>query len=131
MVLINIAALIVAVAVVVLVIVLIPLIRELKATAVALREFVVTVETDIQPTMRELHDALADLNVLTAGAAENVDDIKCFMSAVGETGRGLHTISTVVSGAAGALSRTSAWFTGARVAGSFLRDNLTKKKGVQ
>lgn len=131
MVLINIAALIVAVAVVLLVIVLIPLIRELKATAVALREFVVTVETDIQPTMRELHTALADLNVLTAGAAEKVDDIKCFMSAVGETGRGLQTISTVVGSVAGTLTKTSAWITGAKVAGSFLCDKLSKKKGVQ
>lgn len=131
MILINIAALIVAVAVVLLVIVLIPLIRELKATAVALREFVVTVETDIQPTMRELHNALADLNVLTAGAAEKVDDIKCFMSAVGETGRGLQTISTVVGSVAGTLTKTSAWITGAKVAGSFLYDKMNQKKGVQ
>jgi uncharacterized protein YoxC len=129
MILINIAALLVAVAVVVLVIALIPLIRELKATSIALRETVVRLDTDIQPTIRELQTALADLNVITAGAAEKVEDVKCFMSAVGDTGRGLHTISTVVSGAATALSNSALWLTGAKVAGSYLLEKLTKKRG--
>jgi uncharacterized protein YoxC len=129
MVLINIAALIVAVAVVVLVITLIPLIHELKATSIALREFVVKVETDINPTIKELHDALADMKVLTAGAAEKVEDVKCFMAAVGDTGRGLRTIGTVVGGAAGALAKSSLWLTGAKVAGSFMLERLTKKRG--
>lgn len=129
MVIINIAALVVAIAVVALVVALIPLIRELKATAVVLREFAVKVETDIQPTIKELHAALSDLNVLTAGAAEKIEDIQCFMSAVGETGRGLRTISSIVGGAAGALSRSSVWLTGAKVAGSFMLDRLTKKGG--
>jgi uncharacterized protein YoxC len=129
MILINIAALLVAVAVVVLVIALIPLIRELKATSIALRETVVRLDTDIQPTIRELQTALADLNVITTGAAEKVEDVKCFMSAVGDTGRGLHTISTVVSGAATALSNSALWLTGAKVAGSYLLEKLTKKRG--
>lgn len=129
MILINIAALLVAVAVVVLVITLIPLIRELKATSIAVREFVVKVETDLHPTMQELQNSLADLNVLTAGAAENVEEVKCFMSAVGETGRGLRKISSVVSGTAEVFSRSSLWLTGARVAGSYMLDNLTKKRG--
>jgi uncharacterized protein YoxC len=86
-------------------------------------------ELDIQPTIKELHHALADLNVITAGAAEKVEDIQCFMSAVGETGKGLRTISSVVGGAAGALSKTSLWITGAKVAGSFLLDRFTKKRG--
>jgi uncharacterized protein YoxC len=129
MILINIAALIVAIAVVVLVIALIPLIRELKATSIALRETVVRLDTDIQPTIRELQTALADLNVITTGAAEKVEDVKCFMSAVGDTGRGLHTISTVVSGAATALSNSALWLTGAKVAGSYLLEKLTKKRG--
>lgn len=129
MILINIAALIVAVAVVVLVLSLLPLIRELKATAITLREVAIKVETDIQPTIKELHNALTDLNVLTAGAAEKVEDVKCFMSAIGETGRGLRTISSVVSGAAGALSKSSLWLTGAKVAGAYMLERMTKKRG--
>lgn len=129
MILINIAALIVAVAVVVLVFSLIPLIRELKATSIALRESVINMETDVQPTIKELHNALTAMNVLTAGAAEKVEDIKCFMSAVGETGRGIRTISTVVNGLAATLSKYSLWLTGAKVAGSFMLDKMTNKRG--
>jgi len=129
MILINIAALIVAVAVVVLVIALIPLIRELKASSIALREFIVRVDSDIQPTMKELHAVLADLNVITAGAAEKVEDVKLFMSAVGETGKGLRTISTVVSGVSTTLTNSTAWLTGAKVAGSFILEKLIKKRG--
>ncbi len=129
MVLLNIAALLVAVAVVVLVITLIPLIRELKATSIALRDFVVKVESDIIPAINELHAVLADLNVLTAGAAEKVEDVQCFMSAVGETGRGLCTISTFVTSTAVALSKSTLWLTGAKVAGSYMLEKLSKKRG--
>jgi uncharacterized protein YoxC len=129
MILINIAALIIAVAVVVLVIALIPLIRELKESSIALREFVVKVESDIHPTIKELHAVLADLEVITAGAADKVEDVKHFMSAVGETGKGLRTISTVVSGIAGTVANSSVWLTGAKVAGSYLLEKLLKKGG--
>jgi len=129
MILINIAALIVAVAVVVLVIALIPLIRELKASSIALREFVVKMDNEVQPTIKELHAVLADLSVLTSGTAEKVEDVKCFMSAVGETGKGLRTISTVVSSISGALASSSLWLTGAKVAGSFMLEKLTRKRG--
>jgi uncharacterized protein YoxC len=129
MILINIAALIVAVAVVVLVITLIPLIRELKASAIAVREFVVRVDNDLQPTLKELHAVLADVNVITAGAAEKVEDVQLFMSAVGETGKGLRTISTVVSSVASAFANSSVWLTGAKVAGSCLMEKLKKKRG--
>lgn len=129
MVIINIAALVVAIAVVALVVALIPLIRELKSTAVALRELTVKIDRDIEPTIKELHDLLEDLNVLTAGVAEKVEDVKNFMTVIGETGRGLRTISRVVGGAAEVASKSSLWVTGAKVAGSFLRDRLTKKGG--
>jgi uncharacterized protein YoxC len=128
MIIINIAAIVVAIAVVALVVALIPLIRELKATAVTVREIAVRMETDIQPTIKELHETLSDLNLLTAGAAEKVEDVQCFMSAVGETGRGLRTISSLVGGAATALSKSSLWLTGAKVAGSFMVDRFIKKR---
>lgn len=128
MIIINIAAIVVAIAVVALVISLIPLIKELKTTAVAVREIAARMETSIQPTMQELHDALTDLNVLTNGAAEKVEDIQCFMAAVGETGRGLKTISSVVGGAAGAVAKSSLWLTGAKVAGSYMLERITKKR---
>lgn len=129
MIIINIAAIVVAIAVVALVVALIPLIKELKTTAVTVREIAVRMETEIQPTIKELQDALADVNLLTSGVAEKVEDLQCFMSAVGDTGRGLKTISSVVGGAAGVLSKSSLWLTGAKVAGSYMVDRFNKKRG--
>lgn len=125
----NVAAVIIAVAMIVLVVFLIPLIMELRRTATTVRGFVERMEAQVTPTLTELNRTLADLQVLTSGAAEKVEDIQCFMSAVGETGRGLRTISTVVSGAASALTKSSLWLTGAKVAGSFVMDKIIKKRG--
>jgi uncharacterized protein YoxC len=129
MVLINIAALVVAAAAVVLVAVLVPLIRELRQTAVTMREVALKIEGEVEPAIKELNKTLADLNVITSGAAERVDDIQCFMSAVGDTGRGLRIISGIVGGAAEAFTKSSLWLTGAKVAGSFVLDRFTKKRG--
>jgi len=128
MVFVNIAAVVVAAAVVVLVIFLIPLIRELKTTAISLREIASRMENDILPTVKELHEVLAEVSVITEGAAEGMESVKSLMSAVGETGKGLHAIGSVVGGAAGALSRSTLWITGAKVAGSYLMERLTKKR---
>jgi len=128
MVFINIAAVVVAAAVVVLVIFLIPLIRELKATAISLRETASRIENDILPTVKELHEVLAEVSVITEGAAEGMESVKTLMSAVGETGKGLHAIGSVVSNAAGTLSRSTLWLTGAKVAGKYLMERLTKKR---
>lgn len=125
----NIAAVIVACSMVVLVFFLIPLILELRRTATTVRETIERMEAEIRPTIAEVNRSLADLRILTDGAAEKVEDIKCFMSAVGETGRGLRTITTVVSGAANALTTSTMWLTGAKVAGSFLMDKFIKKGG--
>jgi uncharacterized protein YoxC len=128
MVFVNIAAVVVAAAVVVLVIFLIPLIRELKATAISLREVASRVENDILPTVKELHEVLAEARVITEGAAEGMESVKSLMSAVGETGKGLHMIGSVVSSTAGTLSRSTLWLTGAKVAGKYLMERLTKKR---
>jgi len=128
MIFVNIAAVVVAAAVVVLVIFLVPLIRELKATAISLREIASRVENDILPTVKELHEVLNEVSVITEGAAEGMESVKSLMSAVGETGRSLHTIGSVVSNAAGTLSRSTLWLTGAKVAGKYLMERLTKKR---
>lgn len=125
----SIAAVIVAVAMIVLVVSLLPLIAELRRTATTVRETIERMEAEIRPTIAEVNRTLADLQILTNGAAEKVEDIQCFMAAVGETGRGLRTISTVVSSAASAFTTSSLWLTGAKVAGSFMMDKLIKKGG--
>lgn len=129
MVLINIAALIVAVAAVVLVISLVPLIRELRATTAAVKEVTLKIDREMEPAIRELQKSLADINVITGSAAERVEELQCFMSAVGETGRGLRTIGNVVGGIADVMSKSALWLTGAKVAASFMMDRMTKKRG--
>jgi uncharacterized protein YoxC len=129
MVLINLAAVVVAVTLIVLAGFLIPAILELRKTAVALREFITRTDTEIQPVVRELHEALADLKVITGRVADNVGEVDIFMSAVGETGRGLRTISTVVGTVAGVMGKSSLWLAGAKVAGKFVLDKLTKQRG--
>jgi uncharacterized protein YoxC len=89
MVFVNIAAIVVAAAVVVLVFFFVSLIRELKTTAISLREIASRMESDILPTVKELHEVLTEVSMITEGAAEGMDSVKSLMSAVGETGRGL------------------------------------------
>ncbi len=129
MILINLAAVVVAVGVIVIVVTLVPLILELRKTASAARDFISTLDAELKPALKDLNEALADIKIITDGAAENVNDIKVFMAAAGDAGRGLRTISTVVGGAAELLTRSSLWMTGAKVAGSILIDKLTKKRG--
>ncbi len=128
MVFVNIAALVVAAAVVVLVFFLIPLIRELKAAAISFREIACRLENDIQPTIRELNGVLADVSVIAEGAAESIGTVRTFVSTVDEANKGLRTIVSVVGGAAGVFSKSTLWLTGAKVAGSFLMEKLTKKR---
>jgi uncharacterized protein YoxC len=129
MVFVNIAAIVVAAAVVVLVFFLVPLIRELKATVISVREIASRLENDIQSTIKDLNVVIADVSVITEGAAENAENIKIFMSAVGDTGKGIRAIGALVGGATTALTKSSLWLTGARVAGSYLMEKLTKKRG--
>jgi uncharacterized protein YoxC len=129
MTLISFAAVLVAVTLVVVAAVLVPVLLELRRTATAVREFVERAEAEILPSIRELHDTVADLKVISGGVAEKIEDIQCFMEVVGETGRGLKTISTAVSSAAGAFNRSSLWMTGAKVAGNYFIERVTKKRG--
>jgi len=123
------AVIIIALTLVVLGIFLVPLILEIRKTAVALREFIDCTETELKPILRELNETLADLKVLTHGTAEKVEDVKSFMEAVGDTGRNLHTINTVIGSVAGVIGHSSIWLTGAKVAGRFIIDRIIKKRG--
>jgi uncharacterized protein YoxC len=107
----------------------IPTLLEIRKTASATREFLASRETELKPIIRDLQETLADLRVLTQGAAEKVDDVQTFMEAVGDAGRNLRTINTVVGSVAALLGSSSAWISGAKVAGTFLINRLSKKRG--
>lgn len=84
---------------------------------------------ELKPLTQELQQTLAELKVVTEGVAERVDDVKEFMEAVGDTGRNIRTINAVIGSVAHAAAASSAWSTGARVAGKYLMERLIKKRG--
>lgn len=129
MVVISIAAAVMAAAFVVLVAFIVPTFIELRKTAQALQDLIRHTDEELKPVLHDLGVAAADLKVVAHVAAERIDDVREMMSAVGEAGRGFRTISTVVGAAAGACARSSAWLSGAKVAGSFIVDRFFKKRG--
>lgn len=108
---------------------MIPAFIEVRKTAIATREFLAQTESDIKPVLKDLHETLANLRVLTEGAAAKVEDVQCFMEAVGDTGRNIRTINSVVGSVAGVLSGSSVWITGLKVASKFIMDRVAKKRG--
>lgn len=127
--LIPLAVAVMAITLVVLAAFMIPAFIELRKTASAAREFLVGKESELKPIIRDLQETLADLRVLTQGAAENVEDVKVFMESMGDAGRSIQTINTVVGGVATVVGRSSLWLTGAKVAGKFILDRIIKKRG--
>lgn len=125
----GISAAVAAITLVVLAAVMIPAIMEVRKTATAMREFIAQTDTELKPVLRELRETLTDLKVLTEGAADKVEDVHCFMEALGDTGRNLRTINNVAGAVAGVLARSSIWMTGAKVAGKFILERLSQKRG--
>lgn len=127
---IGVAVLVMAATMVVLAAFMIPAFIEIRKTAAAVREFVAGTESELKPVLHELHKTLNELKSITEGAATKTEDVKLFMEALGDTGRNLRTINHVVGAVAGVLASSSAWMTGARVAGKFILDRLaTKRRG--
>lgn len=127
--LIEVATVVIAGALVVLLFVIVPAIAEIRKTAAALRSLITHTETELIPTIRELQETLADLKTVTGGVAEKVDDVKLFMDAVGGAGRNIRAINSVVGGVANLVTGSSAWVVGAKVAGKYLLEKITKKRG--
>ena len=125
----GIALIIIAVALCILVVTLIPTLQAVKRSAVSVGNLAEMVQTELKPTLQELTGVLAELKTVGGGVAEHTDDVKRFMSALGETGTNLNTINRSVSVVTGVLNTTSMWATGARVAGKYMIEQYLKKKG--
>lgn len=126
--LISIAIVVMAVTLVVLAAFMVPAFIEIRKTAAAMREFVACTESELKPVLHELHITLNELKGITEGAAAKTEDVKLFMEALGDTGRNLRTINNVVGAVAGVLANSAAWITGARVAGTFILERLSRKR---
>jgi len=125
----SIAVLVMAVTLIVLAAAIVPAFLEIRKAAVASRETLQRIETDLRPVLRELHEALADIKLIVHETADKRGDVSTFMEALGDTGRGLRTINGVVGSVAGLMASSSLWLTGARVAGKYVIEKLIRKGG--
>lgn len=124
---ISISVAIVAATFVILTVFAIPAFIEARRTAIAAREFLARTDMELQPALRDLRLIIDDLKFVVAEASEKTGDIKTFMEALGDTGRNLRVINTVVGAVAGVLSTSSLWITGARAAGRLILNRFSKK----
>ena len=125
----GIALIIIAAAFLILVLTLVPTITTFRRTAASVGSLAEMVQQELKPTIQELTAILTELKTVGGGIAEHTDDVTQFMSALGETGRNLNTINRSVSTVTGAFATSSAWVTGAKVAGRYLFERYLKKKG--
>jgi uncharacterized protein YoxC len=129
MLLLEITSAVTAVTIVVLAICLIPVLVELKKTAVSLRTFSDTMQVELKPLIRELRETVADIQVVASATADRVDGVNVLLEEIGQAGKNIRMINKIVGVASGLLSGSSAWVTGARVAGKYIADRLIKKRG--
>ena len=125
----GIVMIIVAVAFCILVMTLIPTILSVKRTAESVASLSDMLQKELKPTIQELTSVLTELKTVGGGIAEHTDDVKEFMSALGETGNNLHTINRSVSVVTSALNATTVWISGAKVAGKYVIESYLKKRG--
>lgn len=125
----GIVMIIVAVAFCILVMTLIPTILSVKRTAESVASLSDMLQKELKPTIQELASVLTELKTVGGGIAEHTDDVKEFMSALGETGNNLHTINRSVSVVTNALNTTTIWISGAKVAGKYFIESYLKKRG--
>lgn len=126
---IGIALIIMAVAFCALVLTLIPTILALKRTADSVSSLNDVVQQELRPAIQELGAVLVEIKTISSGVAEHTDDVKRFMSALGETGNNLHAINRTVGVAANVFNTTSVWITGVKVAGKYVLERYLKKRG--
>jgi uncharacterized protein YoxC len=129
MLIIGLATVVVAIVLVVLACFAIPVLVELKKSLVELRQFIVCTEEQLKPVMNDLHTTLEELKTLTREASERVEEVKGFTEAVGETGRHVRAINSVMGTVTTAIAGSTVWMTGAKAAGRFVLDRISKKGG--
>jgi len=125
----GIALIIIAVAFLILVLTLLPAIATVKRTAASIGSLSEMIQLELKPTLQELTAVLVEMKAVSSEVAEHTEDLNRFMTALGETGVNMSTINRSVGVVAGLLSATSAWTTGAKVAGRYLLERYLKKRG--
>jgi len=108
---------------------LLPAIATFKRTTASVGSLSDMIQEELKPTLQELTAVLAEMKAVGGGVAEHSADLNKFMTALGETGINLLTLNRTVGVVAGVISTTSAWATGAKVAGRYLLERYFNKRG--
>lgn len=106
---------------------LVPVLMELKRTAHSLRSASETLLLEVKPLIKELRDTVADIQVVTESAAAHADGVNLLLEELGHAGHNIRLINKVIGVASQVAAGSSAWMTGARVAGQYIADRLIKK----
>ena len=125
----EIALIVIAAALCILVLTLIPAVLTIKRTVESVGTLSDMIQKELKPTIRELTAVLAELKTVGGGLAEHTDDVRRFMTALGDTGSNLSTINRSLGTVTNVISSTSIWATGVRVAGKYIIDSYLKKRG--
>ena len=125
----EIALIIIAAALCILVLTLIPAILTIKRTVSSVGALSEMIQKELKPTIQELTIVLTELKTVGGGVAEHTDDVKRFMTALGETGTNLTSINRSVGAVTNVLNSTSLLATGVKVAGKYIINSYLKKKG--
>jgi uncharacterized protein YoxC len=129
MLLLEITSAVTALTLVVMAICLIPVLLEAKKTAVSLRTLSDSLQLEVRPLVKELRETIQDIQVITGATAANADGVGILMEELGHAGQNIRMINRVIGVASTLVAGSSAWITGARVAGKFIADRLIKKRG--
>jgi uncharacterized protein YoxC len=129
MLLLEITSAVTALTLVILAICLIPVLLELKKTAIAVRGFTETMQLEVKPLVKELRDTVSDIQVVTSATAANADGVNVFLEELGHAGHNIRMINKVIGIASTVVASSSTWAIGARVAGRYIADRLIKKRG--
>lgn len=125
----GIALILIALAVCILVLSLVPTLLAVKRTATSIASLSDMLQQELKPTIKELNEVLSELKTVGGGVAEHTDDVRRFMSALGETGSNLSAINRSVGVVTNVLNTTSVWATGAKVAGKYIIERYLKQRG--
>jgi uncharacterized protein YoxC len=125
----EIALIVIAVSILILVLTLLPAIASFKRTTASVGSLSDMIQQELKPTLQELTAVLAEMKTIGSGVAGHSEDLNRFMTGLGETGINLSTLNRTVGVVAGVISATSAWTTGAKVAGRYLIERYFKKRG--
>lgn len=129
MVLLEIMSVITAATLVVMAFCFIPVLMEVRKTAISLRLIAESVDVEIKPLIKELRDTVADIQVVTSSTAAHADGVNLLLEELGHAGHNIRMINKVIGIVSAVAATSSAWIAGAQVAGKVIADRLIKKRG--